>query len=596
MTLIIGALACVLGFVTTQPNPVNAQGRETVSGRVLSASDSLPLAGVRVRVMGATAQSESDSNGRFVLRGVPLGALRLLFERLGIVPDTLELAQPGRGIIVYLRPRAVAVRPLVATAASAARERFVNLAQTSTVSLDPIDVAAAPGLAEPDVIQTVQLLPGTVAQSDYSLGFSVRGGRRDQNLVLIDGITVFNPSHMGGLFSMFDPAAVREVDLITGGFPARYGGRLSSVLDVDLRDGNPNSTDVHGLVSLVASKLLVEGPVGRTGVSYMVGARGSYPDAAQRISGAGRIPFRFVDALAKITVPLGTGGSVSTTGYWGRDIGTIPWLTAEPGREGVDAEFTLGNRLVGVNFQQPLGAARLEQHLAVSEFSTRLAFVPDIRQFENSIRLLSASTSLAFAPPRHEVRLGVAVETYSMRYTIESEVLETQTLDEFYDPTVWSAFVEDQWRPVAWLLLRPGARIEYVTSAAFTGIAPRVAFKAFASENLAVVGSAGRYYQAVHSMKEEQAPVTEFDFWIGADEVTPVARSDQVVLGFEQWFGSGLSLTLEGYMKSFHNVLLRNVSDDPKLHGDEFVAADGSAHGLDLVLRRYSGPISGWVA
>jgi hypothetical protein len=556
------------------------------------------LNGVRVRVVGLPQRASPDAGGRFTLSGLPAREVRLVFERIGVEPDTVQMAENRATVTVFLRSRPVLLRPIVTEAAPIARERFELIAQTSTVSLDPLEITNLPGLAEPDVARAVQLLPGTVAKNDFSTGLNVRGGESDQNLIRLDGVTVFNPSHLGGMFSMFDAAAVDRVDFITGGFPAGFGGRLSSVLDVELRPGSSAGTRFSGAISLLASKLMVEGPVAGTGATYLFSARRTYADRfADRFSDDA-FTYYFTDAVGKVTVPSGTGGIVSVTGYWGRDALVLPWVDSEPGRSGVDFAFDWGNRLVGLTFRQPLGALALEQQLSVSEFSTRLALVPDVFRLDNSARLVSAQTAVAAAPGRrHNLRLGVGYEAYEMRYNVESKVLQQQLLDLSYRPRVLSAFVDDQWEPADWLFIRPGVRVEQVLGGAdFTSVAPRVAVKVRLAPDLALTGSAGRFYQAIHSIRDQEIPVAIFDFWIGADDVTPVARSDHVVLGFERWFGESASLTVEGYVKSFDDLVTRNGLDDPAVRGDEFIPADGYARGFDVLLRKYQGSLTGWIA
>ncbi len=579
-----------LGAVTAE-----AQETRQLSGVVRALPDSQPLVGVRVRSIGdPVVRAETDATGRFVM-SVPAREVLLVFERIGVLADTVSIP-PGHTVVtVYLTALPISLSPVVWQPTPAPRQRFAETAQTSTMTLTPVDIEGAPSLAEPDVVRSVLLLPGTVAENDFSVGFSVRGGERDQNLIRMDGIPVFNASHIGGLFSFFDPAAIAQADLITGGFPARYGGRLSSVLDIRLRDGNTHSTVVQGNLSVLATKLLVEGPLPGD-ASYMIGARATYPEVATDVFSGESLPFRFVDGLGKVTVPLGTKGLITATGFWGKDFMEQPWVSAEPGRPGVDLNFTLENRLAGLNAVQALGMARLEQHLSVTEFATRLRFDPEIKRFESTIRLITASAMLVLTPRNHEVRFGVGAELHSLNYTIRSTVLKTVELDQSYRPRVWSTFVEDRWRPVEWLLLRPGVRIEYVTGTDFTGVAPRVGVKAFLLRDLALIGSAGRYYQAIHSMREDQVPVTDFDFWIGADPVTPVARADHLVFGFEQWIGADQSLTVEGFLKSFDNVARRNEADDRAVHGDEFFLTDGYARGFDLMLRRYRGAVKGWIS
>jgi len=598
-----------------------AQQIRTVEGIVWSVADTTPLAGVRVRVLETASQTETNADGRFALTNLPMTAIHLVFERIGVMPHTVEVAPGTRSVSVFLQPQAVPVTPLVAVGTMPARQRFEAVAQTSTISLDPIDIANTPTLAEPDVARVAQLLPGTVAKNDYSVGINVRGGESDQNLIRLDGIGVLNPFHLGGLFSTFDASAVASADLITGGFPARFGGRLSSVMDVALRPGSRDRVGLRGSVSLLSSRVLVEGPIGSTGATFLIGGRRTYTDVLARAFSETAFGYYFADGLAKVTVPVGRG-RLSATGYWGHDALDLPWVHAEPGVEGVDFAFSWGNRLAGLTWLQPIGAAALDAHVDISEFTTRFGMVPGQFSALNSVRQVTARTALALRlGEQNDVQLGVGVEDYRIGYKAGNRslsfevpdgiwvngeripydfgevILTSPGLDLGYRPRIWFAYLDDNWRPVRPLILRLGVRVEHMDgSADFTGVSPRVGAKLFLTDDLALTGSGGRYYQALHSIRDQEIPINMFDFWIGADEVTPVARSDHLVLGFERWFSRDVSLTLEGYSKTFDNLPLRNYEDDPRVRGDEFLIATGSAWGLDLLIRRHRGAVRGWIA
>jgi hypothetical protein len=601
-----------------------AQQIRAVDGVVRSVADTTLLAGVRVRVLEMPSQTDTDGNGRFVLTKLPAATIHLVFERIGVLADTIAVAPGTHSISVFLQPLAVRVSTLVAEGAMLAmpaRMRFEVLAQPSTISLDPIDLENAPMLLEPDVGRIAQLLPGTVAKNDYSIGLNVRGGESDQNLIRLDGVSVLNPFHLGGLFSTFDVSAVERVDLITGGFPARYGGRLSSVMDVELRRGSRSRVALHGAVSPLASRVLVDGPIGGTGATFMIGGRRTYADALAKAFAANAFAYYFADGFAKLTVPTGRG-SISATGYWGRDALDLPWVDSEPGRDAVDFAFSWGNRLAGLTWLQPIGATVLESHVDISEFSTRFGLVPSQFTARNSVHQVTARSALAFnLAAQNDVQLGAGIEDYRIGYEssnaslsievpdgvlVDGErvpydfgdvVLTDPGLDLEYRPRVWFAYLDDHWRPVSPLILRLGLRVEHVDGGAgLTGISPRVGVKAFVTNDFALTGSVGRYYQPIRSIRDQEIPITLFDFWIGADELTPVARSDQVVLGFEQWFEHDVSLVLEGYAKTFDDLPLRNHEDDPGVRGDEFLIATGSAWGCDLLLRKHRGLIRGWIA
>ncbi len=586
----------LIGLVLAQP--LESQETRAVVGRIYAANDSTPLSGVHVFVIGHPLQTESDQSGRFVLSSVPRSEVQVVFQRIGLAGDTLTLGAEQVRMAVYLNLAPVALEPVTSEPTPIARQRFELIAQTSTITLDPTDIENAPTLAEPDPVRAVQLLPGTVAKNDYTVGFNVRGGETDQNLIQLDGVPVFNPSHLGGMFSTFDNSAVSEVEFIAGGYPASYGGRLSSVLDVRFRDGSRDRTHVRGMVSALSAKLLVDGPVGNSGISYLIGARRTYADAVLAIFDPTILPYYFADGVAKVSAVLPAGGLLALTGYWGRDVLDIPWVDPEPGREGIDLELDWGNRLLGLSWFQPIGSMHLEQYLSASYFSTGLGLEPDIERLDNWARVLSARTNLLMSPGRaNDFRLGVGVEAYEMDFLQESAALETSILELHYKPTVYYAHVDDQWRIFKPLLLRGGLRVSHVTGGADTTLlSPRLGLKAFITQDFAVTGAVGRFYQPIHSIRDPAVPITVFEYWIGADDVTPVARSDHAIVGLERWLGSSLSVSIEGFAKSFENIAIQNEADDPKIRGDEFIPATGYAHGFDVMIRKYGGKYSGWVS
>ena len=589
-------MAAVL-VLAAAASPAHGQGSRTVLGRVASGPDDTPLPGARVIVRGTAIEGVTDQRGTVQLVGVPRRPFMIVFERLGFNADSVKVTADQTLVTMTLQPVPVQLAPVIAEAPAAARQRFEEVAQTSTINLAPAEITSAPGLAEADVTRAIQLLPGTVSKNDFSTTLNIRGGEGDQNLFQLDGITLFNPTHMGGLFSTFDASAVETVELITGGFPATYGGRLSSVVDVQLREGNPSRFSARGQLSLLSAKLLVEGPVGRTGVRYLVGGRRTYADAIVNTFSPGTLPYYFADGLAKVTAPTPGNGSVSFTGYWGRDVLDFDWEDDASARTSVNVLFDWGNRAAGFSLEQPIGPFVLQHHLGVSKFTTSLAVESDLAGVKNTARLRSAAASVSL--PRilgHDIRIGGAIEAYRMEYDIGSEAIGAEFFNDAYHPTVRSLFVDDQWRPFEWLILRPGVRFQSVAEADFESAAPRVSVKLFAGDNHAFVGSIGRYHQAIHSLRDQEIPYAIFEFWVGAGEFIPVGRSDHVVLGFERWVLPDLSVTVEGYRKTFANLVTRNREQDLKRRDDDFIPTEGDAWGGDVLIRKYSGKVTGWVA
>ena len=592
---VVMCLAAVLLF--GQGRAAHAQDTRDIVGYVRTAEDSTVLPGVTVDVVGLPNVVATDTAGFFALRRLPARDHQLIFRRLGVTPDTLLVALGTDSVDVFLLSRAVQLAPVVASAESPSRQRFEESAQASAVTIDAETIQETPAFLEADVIRTIQLLPGTIAVNDYTVGYNTRGGEADQNLIQLDGVTIFNPSHLGGLFSTFDAAAVGEIDYLTGGFPASYSGRLSSVLDVRARPGKAEF-GVSGQVSLLSSKLLVEGPLPIKNASFLIAGRRTYADQVIKLFTDEVLPYYFADGVAKLAFVLPTGGTLAFTGYWGKDILSWEFAQSDPTVEPLALNVDWGNALLGVNYDELVFGKPLKVSGSITEFSTTVGLVPNIVQIDNDVRLLTGKAELWLSPgSQHDVRVGGGVEDYRMLYDFRSDALSATFLNQGYQPQVWSAFVDDQWRPTDWLLIRPGIRLEAVLGTSnTTTVSPRVAAKVFVTDDFALTGSVGRYHQPIHSLRDHNSPWSFVDFWIGADSVTPVGQSDHIVVGFERWFASNISLSVEGYRKTFKDVLNFNVADDPQVLGDEFVTMTGDAWGLDVLLRKYSGNWNGWVS
>jgi len=595
---IVMDLAHVIAIIAVVGQPLAGQTRDLV-GTVRAADDDAAIEGVSVQVVGFSGRAVTDSNGFFALASPPEGELSLVFERLGFATDTLLVPIGTDSVEVFLETSAVELAEIVVqtSAAARARQRFEQSAQASAITVDARDILRTPTFLEADVIRMIQLLPGTVAINDYTVGYNARGGEADQNLIQLDGITIFNPSHLGGLFSTFDAQAIGDTEYLTGGFPSHYSGRLSSVLDVRTRPGS-REFGVMGQISLLSSKVLVEGSLPFGNSTFLVAGRRTYADQVIRWFTSSELPYYFGDAVAKLTFQLPTGGTLAATGYIGRDVLDWEFEQSDPTVESVSLRVNWGNRLLGLTYDDWIFGKPLELSASVTEFSTTVGLFPDFARVDNDARLLTVKGAVSLSPGRsHDVRVGGGIEEYRFRYDAGSAALSTSFLDLKYRPRVLSAFIDDQWRPQRWLMIRPGLRMEAVGGGAdVVTYSPRVALKALVTENFALTGSAGRYYQPIHSLRDHNSPWSFVDFWIGADSLTPVGRSDHLVFGFEQWFSPDLSLTVEGYRKTFNDILNTNVADDLAVRGDEFVTMTGDAYGLDVLLRKYAGDWTGWIS
>jgi hypothetical protein len=571
-----------------------------IRGTVRSGTgEPVPSPGVLIQGLGAL--TIGDSTGAFAFAAVPPGTWRLEVRAIGYRPRLVAAvvrADEVTTLEVRLEPEPVTVSGITATARSAERERFEDEAVTSARALGMRDIGRVPALAESDLLRAVQLLPGVVARNDYSVGLNVRGGDADQNLVLLDGQVVFNPFHLGGVVSTFADDAVQGVDFLAGGFSARHGGRLSSVLEVAERPGT--STGLHGSasVSMLATKLHLEGPLpGRRG-SWLAAGRRTYADQLVATFTRSTFPYHFQDLIGRVDLPKVLGGMVTASGFASGDYFDFVLTEANSGQREQRFLFKWGNRTLGATYRRALGQrTALTQRAGYSAFFADIGVGPGLFAFTNDVSRVALSGDLEWRGDRHLVGAGYLLERHDIGYFAGSGEVGLDFARLAYRPTALEAYLEDQWRPTPWLMLRPGLRFTTLRGGArFTRLAPRFAAKAFVNHETAVTLSGGRYYQYIHSLRNEEIPITLFEFWVGADSNLPVSSADHAVLGVERWFGEGTSLSVEGYWKDMRDLVDGNPEEDPGVVGDEFRTAAGTAYGLDLYLRRTTGRLTGWIS
>ena len=312
---------------------VSAQGQAgTISGFVRDSTNGESLSYVNVFLKETSLGAVTNRDGYYVINGAPRGQVTVVASIIGYRMDSIvvDLATRGQARADFSLAPTVLVGEEVTV--SAQRQRFKQAIRVSTVTLNMREIQAAPAFIEADIFRTLHLLPGVQSVSDYSAALYVRGSTPDQNLILLDGITIYSPYHLGGIFSTFNTDAIKEAEFIAGGFPARYGGRTGAVLEIVNRDGNSEQFTGKANLSLISSKLLVEGPLPSWGGlkgSYMLSGRRTYfdkiIDLAAMVAGTYNdpnyfgFPYHFYDVQAKVNLDLGTKHRLILSDFTGLD-------------------------------------------------------------------------------------------------------------------------------------------------------------------------------------------------------------------------------------------------------------------------------------
>ncbi len=604
--LLAPALVWTAAIAAAQLPNARSDSTGVVQGRVVEVITTAPIASASVVLRGSRVGTVARDDGRFVLAGLPVGEVRLVVGRVGYRTDTVLVvvrAADTTTLTIALTPSTAQLQTVKVAASATERDQFRLSASPGVVSVRGETLKRVPVIGEPDVLRVVQLLPGVVATNDFTAGYNVRGGESDQNLVLLDGFPIYNPFHLGGLFGTFIDETVGEFELMPGGFPARYGSRLSSVLSVVPKA--EERSGVHGAasVSLLASTLSLGGTV-RGATSWNVAARRTYADRFVALLSERQLPYYFTDMQAHVRHRLRNGGALSLTAYAGKDVldASLAAFGDSTQAGGGELLFDWGNTLVGVAYTQPLGArwggdsTRVMQRLSMTGFSTTLDLGSGSLRFVNRLRDARAWGELSRWRGAHETLAGYEVSALRTRYDVNAAASSDPILAVGQYPTASALYVDHTVR-TSRVVARAGLRGETVTGTGWMGLSPRLSLKWFANPDLAFTVAGGSTTQWTPALRNEQAPVRIFDFWLTADRSTPVARAWQGSLGGEQWFGSTRFVRLEGWVKRYNDLPSSNLFNDPDVQGDEFIVTTGQSYGADLLVRQLeSERVSGWIA
>ncbi|MEC8900214.1 MAG: TonB-dependent receptor plug domain-containing protein, partial [Candidatus Neomarinimicrobiota bacterium] len=473
-----------------------------------------------------------------------------------------------------------------------------NNIQPSKINLSPRMMKAAPALAEPDLFRTIQALPGVLTTSEYSTGLVIRGGNTDQNLIMLDGITVYNPSHLGGVFSNFIVDGVKEAELIKGAYNAEYGGRLSAVLNVISREGNKNEFKGKANLSLLSSQTTLEGPFYK-GAWVLSGRRTYFDLVLPKIlpdNIADNIPpYYFYDIQSHIFSDISSKDRISLSYYSGIDniIFDTFGLDGRWGNNTVSAHYrrVFNERLVG-NFL-----------LANSQFFTRFGLGGSGGLMsENGIddRTLSGDFSW-FKSSESTFKFGVQQKMLGFEYI--NKFQDSTQFKIKTSPVELASYVKMKYDHNNLFIIEPGIRINYYNvypDSLYPDL--RLGLKYLLTDDRYINFSVGNYHQFISTFQDDYNPAI-LDNWIAADESVAPGKSVQVVLGYEEYIRNIYKVQVEGYYKDLKNLLTyeeKRSSTDAEV-SDENLAdivtpADGYAYGFELFGQKMTGKLSGWLA
>ena len=561
-------------------------------GFITDSTSGEALIGANVFIRETGQGMATDNNGYYVLSNISIKSAKLIVSYVGYEKFERLIdfsTSPSQNINISLNPESIELMQVDVTAEEIER---LNKIEPSRVNLSPRILKSQPSLAEPDIFRTIQSLPGVLTTSEFSTGLVIRGGNTDQNLILLDGITVYNPSHLGGLFSNFIVDAVKDAELIKGGYNAEYGGRLSAVLDIRSREGNRNKIEGSSSVSLLTAQSTIEGPI--PGGAFLVAGRRTYFDKVlPYVTDNFDLPYYFYDLQGHIFTDLNEKDRISLSFYRGVDDLEFKDL---------DLDSDWGNKTISLAYRRVFSEKIIGNFLAAnSQFYTRFGLGGDagINEYNPlSDQTLSGDVAY-FRSQDFNIFFGAQAKSLNIRYNskFNNEIL----FDSQTKPFETAFYSKIKWKPNRKFIIEPGIRLITFSSHS-NGIYPdfRLSAKYIIDENRFINFAVGNYHQFISTFQDDFSAQI-LDSWFAVDENGEPSRATQAVLGYEQFIGRGLKVQVEGYYKYITNMLTYeesrattdgNVNSESLL--DLLTPADGYAYGAELFVQQSAGKLSGW--
>ncbi|KAA9331589.1 TonB-dependent receptor [Hymenobacter busanensis] len=613
-----------------RPEPRAVAGKATLSGYLRDAATGEPLVGASVFVKALGIGVNTDEKGFYAL-DLPTGPHTVTFQIIGYEPVNQPLNLTG-DLTRSIRLSAARVQTQEVVVAGRRAEDNVKKTEMSVNRLDMKTVKLMPALlGEVDVVRSIQLLPGVTTVGEGASGFNVRGGGVDQNLILMDEIPVYNVSHLFGFFSAFNPDAVQDMTLYKGGIPARYGGRLSSLLDVKMRDGHQaERLAINGGIGLISSRLAVEAPLIKDRTSVALSARRSYGDLALKL-----IPEQrknqayFYDLNLKLSHRLSARDQLTVTGYRGRDVFNFADVFKNDwGNTGASARWThqFSPRLFAT-FSGVIG--QYDYGLGVPKGTQAFEWTSRLRNYTGKADFsyqLNAANTLSAGVSGTRYRFEPAtVKPLNAESIFVSLKVDDQQAGEY------AAYLDNEQTLSPRLQVQYGLRLsvfdflgsgtaisDYVGAAGqrkdpantrtakngsvvkrYANLEPRASLRYTLSETSSLKASYNRTTQYIHLISNTTA-ASPLDVWTPSTNNIRPERGDQVAVGYFRNFRGGVyEASAEVFGKTMSNqidyVNGANTLLNKNLEG-ELLYGDGRAYGAEFFVKRSQGKLTGWVS
>lgn len=602
-----------------------AQQKHTISGTIKSKAKGETLIGATVRVSGGGGTTTNEYG--FYSITLTDGKHKLEYSSMGLQTNHLEFVLRKDTVInISLEDESVSLGAVTITGTST--KRSLSTPQMGLEKLTTKEMKNVPVLlGERDAIKVIQLLPGIKSAGDGNAGMYVRGGAADQNLILLDEAPVYNASHLLGFFSTFNSDAIKDIAVYKGGMPAQYGGRLSSVLDIKMNDGNNQDFGVSGGIGLISAKLNVEGPIQKDKSSFLVTGRRTYADMFLKLSSDSSInnnTLYFYDINAKLNYELGEKDKLYLSGYFGKDklgVGDLFGLQWGNTTATLRWNHIFNNKLFS---NTSLIYSNYDYTISINSGSVNADIYSKIRDYNLKEELQWYPSS------SHNIRFGINSIYHTITpgqvTTSETSQINARTLEDRYS---WenALYVTDNWKMSDKLSATYGLRLssfsilgkgdffnidkdgkivdtlhyksgDFVKT--YLNLEPRLALSYKLNSTSSLKASYVRNTQNLHLISNSTTS-SPTDKWVASTNIIKPEISDQYSIGYyKDLFGGDYELTVETYYKSLQNQIDyrdgANVNTVSNAIESELLFGKGRAYGIEWLFKKRVGKFSGWLS
>lgn len=615
---------CALTAKTAVPQQLaiaSPQGKHTVSGTVSDASTGEELIGATVYIKELGSGTTTNTYGFYSLT-VADGDYELVAQFIGYTPVTKRISLSQNIKVNFSLETATTEIAQVDVKGEKLNRNLMN-PDMGMEKLQIATIKSIPALfGETDVIKSIQFLPGVGTSGEGFIGYNVRGGGTGQNMMLLDEATVYNAAHLFGIFSVFNNDALKDVKFYKGGIPAEYGGRLSSLLDVRMKEGSPQKFGVNGGIGLLSSRLTIDGPILKDRCSFIVSGRRSYMDIFFPLY-RDQIPddtkLYFYDMNAKVNFRVNDNNRLFASGYFGRDVMNYAGVM----------QIDYGNRTLTTRYNH-LFSDRLFSNLSVIYSHFMYGLEESDTRWESSIRDWNAKADVTFfATPQNTLKTGGQLTYHKFTPFIVKAGANSpnymKNVSQHNNSLEYAAYVTHETKIGGIIDVDYGLRLSMFqnfgkaevvnldenynavdttrhTKGVFNtykGLEPRISVNWRLTDKASLKANFQQTYQYVHLASNTMSPLP-IDSWFASNPNVKPERCRMVSLGYFQNTQNDMyAFSAETYYKKMYDVV------DFKDHADMFVSDDiatqirtgqGYSYGLELMLKKQEGRFTGWIS